>query len=216
MDWEFLATVAFRAVLALVIGALIGSERAKHGRSAGIRTHILVCLGAALTSMIGTYVGELTGDDSGMLRMSAQVISGIGFLGAGMIIVKSNDQITGLTTAAGVWTASIVGIAVGYGFYVGAVVTTLLFLTTTVLFAKLERRKKRAVSLYVEIDDTYQTNRVVRELKERLGSDVTYKTMAAKSGCPGHLGLHLLIEKRPPFEMETLCECGNVVYVEEE
>ncbi|MBQ8532901.1 MAG: MgtC/SapB family protein, partial [Clostridia bacterium] len=93
----------------LIASALIGSERARHGRAAGMRTHIIVCLGSALTSMISIFVSDITGNDGDVLRISAQVISGIGFLGAGMIILKNNNVITGLTTAAGVWTTSIIG-----------------------------------------------------------------------------------------------------------
>ena len=96
-------------------GSLIGSERARHGRAAGMRTHILVCLGACMTSMTSMYVADILGSDGDVFRIPAQVISGIGFLGAGMIILKSNNMITGLTTAAGVWTTATIGVALGYG-----------------------------------------------------------------------------------------------------
>ena len=105
-----------RSLAAVLIGSLIGSERARHGRAAGMRTHILVCLGSCMTSMISMYISQTLGVGD-VLRMPAQVISGIGFLGAGMIILKPNNVITGLTTAAGVWTTATIGIAVGYGYY---------------------------------------------------------------------------------------------------
>lgn len=117
MDFQFILSVFSRSILSVIIGGLIGSERARHGRAAGMRTHILVCLGSALTSMMSVYVSQILGNGGDILRIPAQVISGIGFLGAGMIILKNNNVITGLTTAAGVWTTSIIGIAVGYGFY---------------------------------------------------------------------------------------------------
>ena len=113
MDWNFLITVVVRSALSVIIGGLIGSERARHGRAAGMRTHILVCLGSALTSMMSIYVSQIMGNGGDVLRIPAQVISGIGFLGAGMIILKNNNVITGLTTAAGVWTTGIIGLAVG-------------------------------------------------------------------------------------------------------
>ena len=111
LDLDFVLQILIRTFLAVIIGGLIGSERARHGRAAGMRTHILVCLGACLTSMISIYAALYLGSTGDLTRISAQVISGIGFLGAGMIILKNNNVITGLTTAAGVWTTSVIGIA---------------------------------------------------------------------------------------------------------
>ena len=124
-----------RSLAAVLIGSLIGSERARHGRAAGMRTHILVCLGSCMTAMTSVYISQTLGVGDAS-RIPAQVISGIGFLGAGMIILKANNIITGLTTAAGVWTTATIGIAVGYGYYVGAIIVTVLFLATIILFAK--------------------------------------------------------------------------------
>ena len=200
----------------LIAGVLIGSERARHGRAAGMRTHIIVCLGSALTSMISIFVSDITGNGGDVLRISAQVISGIGFLGAGMIILKNNNVITGLTTAAGVWTTSIIGIAVGYGFYSGAVITTALFLTTIILFSKLERRKKATEVIYIEIDDMYKTNQIINSVTAMLNTELFHKTMAPKSGCQGNLGINIVIEKRLSFDIEKLCEIENIVFVEEE
>ena len=98
--------VLIRCAAAIIVGAVIGSERAKHGRAAGMRTHILVCLGATMTAMTGLYIAEIMGMSADVSRIAAQVISGVGFLGAGMIVLKSNSVITGLTTAAGVWTTA--------------------------------------------------------------------------------------------------------------
>ena len=215
LDLDFTLKVLVRSVLAVIIGILIGSERARHGRAAGMRTHILVCLGSALTSMISIYVSNATGSGD-VLRISAQVISGIGFLGAGMIILKNNNVITGLTTAAGVWTTSIIGIAVGYGFYSGAIITTVLFLTTIILFSKLERRKKATEVIYIEIDDMYKTNSIINSVTTMLNTELSHKTMAPKSGCQGHLGINIVIEKRLNFDIERLCDIENIVFVEED
>ena len=111
-------SIAVRIFLAMVVGGLIGIERGKQGRAAGMRTHILVCLGAALTVMIGVYARETLGVvNSDPLRIAAQVVSGIGFLGVGTILIKGRFQITGLTTAAGVWATATIGLALGIGFY---------------------------------------------------------------------------------------------------
>lgn len=87
-------SILIRMILAVLIGGIIGSERARHGRAAGMRTHILVCLGAALTSMTSMYVSDVLGNSGDVFRISAQVISGVGFLGAGMIILKNNNIFT--------------------------------------------------------------------------------------------------------------------------
>ena len=117
-----------RCFLAIAAGALIGAERARHGRVAGMRTHILVCLGSALTAMTGVFVSTQSTLGGDPFRISAQVISGIGFLGAGMIILRHDHTITGLT-AAGVWATATIGIAIGYGFYIGAACVTILLLS---------------------------------------------------------------------------------------
>ncbi|MFR7855687.1 MAG: MgtC/SapB family protein, partial [Acutalibacteraceae bacterium] len=163
---EMIIETLIRAAAAVVIGSLIGSERARHGRAAGMRTHILVCLGACMTSMTSMYVADILGSDGDVFRIPAQVISGIGFLGAGMIILKSNNMITGLTTAAGVWTTATIGVALGYGYYIGAAVVTVLFLSTIILFARFERKRKSAEVIYVEIDDPYRVNAVLGRMKE--------------------------------------------------
>ena len=212
----FLYEVVLRFVLSVVMGGLIGSERARHGRAAGIRTHILVCLGSALTSMTSIYISEIMGHGGDILRISAQVISGIGFLGAGMIILKPNNVITGLTTAAGVWTTAVIGIALGYGFYLGAVVVTILFLGTIILFAKFERHKKATEVIYLEIDDMYQTNRIMKELTEKIGTDFAHHIHSAKSHKDGHLGINIVIDKRINFDVSTLCDIDGVVFAIEE
>ncbi len=208
--------VLIKALLAVVIGGLIGSERARHGRAAGMRTHVLVCLGAAMTSMTSLYLFEVAGNAGDMARLPAQVISGVGFLGAGMIILKNNNVITGLTTAAGVWTTSAIGIAIGFGFYAGAVIVTALFMITIILFAKFERKKKSAEVIYVEIDDMYRTNEIIDELQTLIVEPFSFQTVAPKSEKSGHLGLILVIEKRIALEFAELKKIPNVVYAVED
>ena len=134
-------SVILRIVLAALFGGIIGIEREKHGRAAGFRTHILICVGSALTSLVGLFAATnfFSGD---AFRISAQVVSGIGFLGVGMIMVRNRTIITGLTTAAGLWTTAIIGIAVGYGFYIGALLTTMLCVITVLLFGIFENKGK--------------------------------------------------------------------------
>ena len=216
MNYCFIIKTAVRLLVSVVIGSLIGIEREKHGRAAGIRTHILVCLGSALTSLTSIFISEMLGASGDVFRISAQVISGIGFLGAGMIILKGDNVITGLTTAAGVWTTAIIGIAVGYGFYSGAVIATALFLSAIIFFSKLERRKKNTELVYIEVDDMYKTNEIIKNVISIIGSEISYNIVAPKSGCQGHLGIIIVIEKRLDFEIEQFCKIQNIVYAQEE
>lgn len=216
IDWLLLGKVVLRLGLAVAIGGVIGNERAKHGQAAGMRTHILVCVGAALTSMISVYLAEVAGSTGDMTRISAQVISGIGFLGAGMIIVKNNNVISGLTTAAGVWTTSIIGIALGYGFYYGAIAAAVLFLAAIIIFAKIEESQKVIDIVYVEIDDMSKTNKVIAKMSKMLGSDFSHRILPARSGNVDHLGISIGIDKSLNFDITKLCEIDHVIFVDED
>ncbi len=213
---NFFVKSILRLALSVLVGVLIGSERAKHGRAAGMRTHALVALGACLTSLMSIYVSDVLGSGGDVMRISAQVISGIGFLGAGMIIIKNNDIITGLTTAAGVWTTSIIGIAIGYGFYAGAIITTMLFLISIIIFTRFEKEKKATELIYVEINDLYKTNETIDEVSKKINSEITYTVIPPKSGFQGNLGLMITISRQIKFDITCLCEIEHVVFVTEE
>src|SRR5690606_5699650 len=137
-EWE----LTMRILFALVIGGLIGLEREFGQHSAGFRTHILVCLGSALIMLLSIYGFSVSVDAPNVrtdpARLAAQVISGIGFLGAGTIL-RNGNSISGLTTAASLWVVAALGLAVGAGFYYGAALTTLLVLVCLFVLNKLER-----------------------------------------------------------------------------
>lgn len=208
--------VLIRSLAAVLVGTLIGSERARHGRAAGMRTHILVCLGACMTSMTSVFVAQAAGIDGDVFRIPAQVISGIGFLGAGTIILKNNSMIAGLTTAAGVWTTGTIGVALGYGFYVGAAVVTLLFLAATILFAKIERKRKTTEAVYLEVDDLYKVNAVITALRQQLPTDFSCQIIAPKSEKDGNVGLSILIEGETDVDVEALCAIDGTAYAVKE
>lgn len=116
--------VIIRLILALLLGGLIGKERGQLNRPAGIRTHMIVCTSSALIMLLGSFMAvEYPNID--ITRLAAQVVSGIGFLGAGAIL-KDGFSVRGLTTAATLWVVACIGLAVGGGFYIGAILTTLL------------------------------------------------------------------------------------------
>lgn len=213
---SFFVKSLLRLTLSVIVGVFIGSERAKHGRAAGMRTHVLVALGACLTSLMSIYVSDILGAGGDVMRISAQVISGIGFLGAGMIIIKNNDVITGLTTAAGVWTTGIIGIALGYGFYSGAIICTILFLIAIIVFTRFEKRKRSTEMVYIELNDLYKVNLTIEEIKKVINTEFTYSVMPPKSGHDGNLGVMITISNRFDFDVNSLCKIENVVYVCEE
>lgn len=166
-----IVSVIVRILLAMLLGGVIGIEREKSRRPAGFRTHILVCVGACMTSLIGLFAWYEIGEAADPMRISAQVISGIGFLGVGTILVKEHDHITGLTTAAGLWTTATIGIACGYGFYSAAFVGTLVVTVTSAILFKLEkgsRRRNRIRSIYLEIAGTKYVNEYADWFQEEL------------------------------------------------
>lgn len=207
--------IAFRALLSVAIGGLIGTERARHGRAAGMRTHILVCIGSALTAMTGIYVHTVY-DGGDMMRIAAQVVSGVGFLGAGMIILKNGNVITGLTTAAGVWTTAAIGIAIGYGFYSGAVAMAILFLIAVTLFSKFERRKRSVEVIYIESSDMSRLNALLEEIQKIVKIEFSVHIIAPKSNANGNLGIQLVFEKRFEKDFSEILKLESVLYVIEE
>lgn len=185
-------TVALRILMAIIFGGIIGIERDRHGSQAGMRTHIFVCLGGTLTSLMGVYCTKVLGFDSDPLRIAAQVVSGIGFLGAGMIIVKSHAMITGLTTAAIMWTTAIIGIGLGIGFYSGALIALLVCIFTAAFLTRIERRRKKSVSLYMEVDDLKALEDITEGIKALLPSDAFMEVTSPKSGTVGHMGISVI------------------------
>lgn len=129
--------VCARIILAILCGGVIGLERGRSNQPAGMRTYMLVCLGATLVMLTAKYIyiHFHTGDPS---RLGAQVISGIGFLGAGSIIISGKTKVRGLTTAAGLWVSACIGIAIGIGFYSGGILTTVAVYFIMSKFRKLE------------------------------------------------------------------------------
>ncbi|MBR5542469.1 MAG: MgtC/SapB family protein [Oscillospiraceae bacterium] len=149
LSFDTYLTVLLRLVIAVILGALIGMERGSSKHDAGLRTHIIVALGAASTMITSMLIAEKYGAITDITRLGAQVISGIGFLGVGSIIVTKN-RIRGLTTAAGLWTTACLGLVAGAGFLEVAITILLLILFTVYLLRPLSL-KLRANDLSFEI-----------------------------------------------------------------
>lgn len=147
-------TILLRLALSVVLSGLIGQERENKNRPAGFRTHILVCVGSTIVMLTSEFVFQQYKGVANMdpARLGAQVISGIGFLGAGTII-RDGGSVKGLTTAASLWSVACVGLAVGIGFYQGAIIGTILIYLTLFLLGKFGRAiENKASHLEICID----------------------------------------------------------------
>lgn len=136
-----LLDITIKLFVAALLGGLIGFERETHGRAAGLRTHILVCLGSALIMMVSLYVCRVSAEIGvcDPSRIAAGVVTGLGFLGAGTIM-RFKASVKGLTTAASLWTVGAIGLAIGVGFFKAACSATILVLITLAFFSKLEKK----------------------------------------------------------------------------
>ena len=165
-----IASVALRMILAVVCGGIIGIEREYKRRPAGFRTHILICLGAAMTTLTSQYLYLILGQYTDMARLGAQVVAGIGFIGAGTIIVTRRQRVKGLTTAAGLWAAAIIGLSLGGGFYEGGLFATALIMIAELFFSRVEYRMLKnapEVNLYIEYSGNNTMDLLLREFRER-------------------------------------------------
>ena len=163
-----LLSIALRLVCAVIIGGLIGLERGMKNRPAGLRTYMLVCVGSCLIMLTNQYLFQVSGSGDPM-RLGAQVVSGIGFLGAGTIIVTKHNQIKGLTTAAGLWAAAGVGLALGVGFYEAALIAGLLIFFVLTGLQKLDNRmrsKTKTLEVYIEMSDSMNIGTLIRSIRE--------------------------------------------------
>ena len=185
-----LPEIALRLLLAAVSGAWVGYERGIHGRAAGMRTHMLVSLGAAITSMLGMFMTQLSGDPS---RIASGVVSGIGFIGAGIILLKGSSKITGLTTAAAMWATATAGLAYGAGYYMLGVCGTVMIFLVLRFVIYMENKQKKDYLFFIELEDAYLTNEVFAKLKEMYPESHSSDILPSKSGLPGHVGITISI-----------------------
>jgi len=161
-------SVGLRPLVALIMGGILGLERGMKNRPAGLRTYMLVCVGSCLIMMTNQYIFQATGTGD-PTRMSAQVISGIGFLGAGTIVVTQHNQIKGLTTAAGLWACAAAGLALGIGFYEAAVVGGVAIFAILTLLQRWDDRmhmKGRVFDIYFELAEGYPLGELIRSVRD--------------------------------------------------
>lgn len=216
-----LLSIFAKLAIAMLCGGILGMERGKKNRPAGFRTYMLVCVGATLVMLTNQYLCELygTGDPA---RLGAQVISGIGFLGAGTIIVTGRNRVKGLTTAAGLWADACLGLAIGVGFYSAALIgCSMIFLVMSVLHRMDNRLLANAkqVDLYMEFQKMSDLGAFMETIKES-GMKITEIEMT-KSNTTEDIGVAVLItlklEKKCPHTeiIQRLSQIEGVRYLEE-
>lgn len=211
--------VFVRIFASLIIGGLIGLERGMKHRPAGLRTYMVVCLGACLVMLTNQYIFQVfgTGDP---VRMGAQVVSGIGFLGAGTIVVTRRNQIKGLTTAAGLWASAGVGLALGIGFYEAAIAGALAVFSVMTLLQRMDSKmhsKTRALDVYVEISKDCPLGDFLHSVRE-LGIEVrdTQRELDTDENVRAYITtLHLQKRTKHRIIVESLRALPGVVYLDE-
>lgn len=217
-----LLSVAVRLLLAVFCGGIIGIERERKRRPAGFRTHILICLGAAMTTLTSQYIVLELKLFTDLARLGAQVIAGIGFIGAGTIIVTKRRQVKGLTTAAGLWASAIVGLCCGAGFFEGAIYASLLILLAELLFVKLEYfliSSAKSVNVYVEYSDSSSLPLIVDTIKQT-NAYIYDLELSRKTGKNGKslyavFSLHMPRKASMQLLMTKITETEGVTAVEE-
>lgn len=214
-----LLAVFVRIFASVIVGGLIGIERGMKHRPAGLRTYMVVCLGACLVMLTNQYIFQTlgTGDP---VRMGAQVVSGIGFLGAGTIVVTRRNQIKGLTTAAGLWASAGVGLALGIGFYEAAIAGALAVFSVMTLLQRMDNKmhsKTRSLDVYVELSKDCPLGDFLRNVRE-LDIEVrdTQRELDTDESVRAYITT-LQMKKRTKHKdiVESLRELPGVMYLEE-
>lgn len=210
-----LTTTILRILLSMVLGGAIGLQREKNGHAAGFRTHILVCMGAAMTVLTGVFAVQVLHFSGDPLRIAAQVVSGIGFIGAGTILITQKSHVRGLTTAAGLWATASVGLAVGIGFYEAAILCTAIILIVIALLKGFDRalsdHAPMPTKLYFELDAPASVNIVLDDIHRMGITFAALKVKPPRSGHTGYIGLEAML--RDADDQQTLIKIRSVSHV---
>lgn len=212
--------VIIRLGLACVLGGLVGVERERNRHPAGLRTHILVCIGSALVMLCNLYIFEAFKGKTNIdpARLGAQVISGIGFLGAGTIL-KEGITVRGLTTAASLWAVACIGISIGIGFYKGAALATFLVLVILIILSKFEHLLYgKTGSSYLKIKTVGRPGQIGKIGTELGANNVSIMNISTETLDDSSILLKIRIDKgRCSIDnrlLEQLSDIDGVKYVE--
>lgn len=215
-------SILLRFFLCILCGGLIGMERESKHRAAGFRTHILVCAGATVVMLTGQYIHDFISETTDASRLGAQVVSGIGFLGVGTIIVTKSNKVRGLTTAAGLWAAACIGLAIGIGFYEVAILGTITVLIANVGMLKLDSyfyKKSAVLNLYLEVDRMASVKKVLSIIKENNFHISMFEMQKSKWKDSKNVGIMITIrslKKKNEIDIvEVLSELEEIIYLED-
>lgn len=216
-----LAAIVFRIFFALCVGGVLGIERGLRNRPAGFMTYMLVTIGSTIFMLTNQYIQQME-PNVDMTRFGAQVISGIGFLGAGTIIVTRQNEVRGLTTAAGLWVAAALGLAIGAGFYEGAVVGTTFVAFALVVLKKFDRyikRHSKNMEIYIEYNAAFSL-RALTDFIKKEGCEATEMQRGKITTLNNELGtltflLHLERRRDHMLILNELDALEGVEYVKE-
>ena len=225
--------MALRIVLAVIVGGLLGLERERKSSPAGFRTYMLVAIGSTMTIMLSEYLdimlstkwlaqAQAVGAVHDVSRFGAQVINGVGFLGAGTIILTGRKRVKGLTTAAGLWASACLGLAIGAGFYECVAVCVALILVCMYAFPALESRmilRSRYMNILAELDGFEHFGGVISALRE-LGVtvydvDITKHPEDSRAALGVHLSVYLPKGINHTKLLARLSTLGGIVSIEE-
>ena len=215
-------SVFVRLACALICGGIIGIERSYKRRPAGFRTHILICIGAAITTLTSQYLYLNMHYFTDMARLGAQVVAGIGFIGAGTIIVTKRQRVKGLTTAAGLWASACLGLAIGAGYYECVAVSVALILVCMYAFPALENRliqRSRYMNILAELDGMECLGGVLAALREQgvtvFDIDLSKQPEDRRAQLGVHLSVYLPKGLNHTELLAQLAALGGTVSIEE-
>lgn len=217
-EWN-VTGICLRLALATFVGVIIGLDREYKNKGAGIKTHALVCIGAAMAMIVNEYVfREFPNMNTDITRLGAQVISGIGFLGVGTIMMNGRSEVKGLTTAAGLWACAGVGLAAGIGFAEGTLLAVIfilfIFRVLAPLDKKLHKNSKR-IDLYMEFKDSESIRPFMESLRRqkvdllefdfrKISWDCIFRRPQCLCGC-------LTMDRKGRLKM--ICEIQNLLFI---
>ena len=220
---SFIVSVLVRLLSAAVCGGITGFERGLKGRPAGLKTFSLVCIGATMVMVTNEYIMlYISGGSGDAARMAAQVISGIGFLGAGTIMSRETTRVRGLTTAAGLWAAACIGLAVGIGFFEAAIGATVVVMVTIVIFQRVDNffyTRSPILRVYLEMESIDYVKGLIRTIRMNGMRVSGMELQKPRSGMQNAVGIALVVKKntrRNPVDMlEVISKVEGVTFIEE-
>lgn len=211
--------IVLRLLGAVIVGFAVGAQRARTSHPAGIRTHILVALGSCVVMVTSCIMYEQTiavfgTTPSDPARLGAQVINGIGFLGAGTILVTKDNQVKGLTTAAGLWASACLGLAIGAGFFEGAIMAVAIIVVSMYFFANLKHElqsQSRVLSIYVEVKSLVYLGDVLKIVRDQGGTIIEMNIDDDRGKKRLIYDAEIVIRLAPEMTPDTMLACVSQV-----